>query len=110
MLISCFHAAGEIWPELGKPIARPPFIHELAVYCNFPSPPKLRIRSPLSAFNRKLKAIAEFKSQKQIKAVVEIVQQGGPQEYLRPVDFALYNAGVYQSMFDEPPQMVPLFR
>jgi LmbE family N-acetylglucosaminyl deacetylase len=109
-LISCFHASGAIWPELGEPISAPPYIHELAVYCNFPSPPKLRIQGPREALLKKLEAISKFKSQKQIKAVVEIVRRGGPMEYLRPVDFALYNSSVYRDMFDEPPVLSQMWR
>ena len=105
MLISCFHASGSIWPELGKSLSRAPYIHEIAVYCNFPTPPRLRIKAPQWAFLRKLDAIAKFRSQKQIQSVVEIVRRGGPLEYLRPVQFALYNAAIYRDMFDEPPQM-----
>jgi len=110
VLISCFHATGEIWPELGPPLEHPPYIHEIAVYCNFPTPPKLRIKAPRSALQRKLDAIAQFRSQKQIKSVVEIVRRGGPLEYLRPISFSLYNAAVYRDMFEEPPQMRQIFR
>lgn len=105
MLISCFHASGEIWPELGEPLPQTPRIHEIAVYCNFPSPPRLRIKAPQWAFRRKLDAISAFRSQKQFKSLVEIVRSGGPVEYLRPVQFALYNVALYRDMFDEPRQM-----
>lgn len=109
-LISCFHAAGDIWPELGKPLARVPYIHELAVYCNFPTPPMLRIHSPDWAMRRKLKAIGEFKSQKQIARLLEIVERGGPWEYQRPLDFSLYNPAIYRDRFDEPPKLKHVFR
>jgi LmbE family N-acetylglucosaminyl deacetylase len=109
LLISVFHASGDIWPELGPAHEVIPYIHELAVYCNFPTPPKLRIHAPLEALKRKMAAILEFKSQKQIKAVVEIVRRGGPWEYLRPIEFALYNPALYRDRFDEPPQLGQLF-
>jgi LmbE family N-acetylglucosaminyl deacetylase len=109
-LISVFHATGSIWPELGKPLKQVPYIHEMAIYCNFPSPPKLRITAPKGAFAKKLKAILKFESQKQIGAVVEIVERGGPLEYLRPIEFALYNPAVYRDMFDAPPQIGPIYR
>jgi len=38
---------------------------------------------------------------------VRIIERGGPLEYLRPVEFALYNSSVYQHMFEEP---VPVHR
>ena len=110
MLISCFHAAGEIWPELGRPLERVPYIHELAVYCNFPSSPMLRIHAPDAAMRRKLKAIAQFKSQKQIARLLEIVERGGPWEYQRPIEFALYNPSLYRDRFDEPPKLKTIFR
>jgi len=110
MLISCFHAAGAIWPELGTPLPRLPYIHELAVYCNFPSPPRLRIHAPAWAMKKKLRAIAQFKSQKMIASLLEIVERGGPWEYLRPLEFSLYNPVLYRDMFDEPPRLRHIFR
>ncbi|MBN2583560.1 MAG: PIG-L family deacetylase [Planctomycetes bacterium] len=110
MLISCFHAMGAIWPELGEPLTAVPYIHELAVYCNFPSPPRLRIYAPAAAMKRKLKAIGKFKSQKQINKLVEILERGGPWEYQHPLEFSLYNPGVYRDRFDEPPRMRTIFR
>lgn len=104
LMISCFHAAGAIWPELGKRIERIPYIHEIAVYCNFPTSPKLRIRAPQWALKRKLDAIGKFESQRQIKSIIKLVAQAGPVEYLRPVPFHLYNPHVYRDMFEEPPQ------
>jgi hypothetical protein len=35
--------------------------------------------------------------------VVQVVKRGGPVEYLRPLEFALYNPSVYQEMFEEKP-------
>jgi LmbE family N-acetylglucosaminyl deacetylase len=110
LLISCFHATGAIWPELGEPLKSVPYIHELAVYCNFPSPPKLRIYAPAQAMKRKLKAIAAFKSQKQIDKLVEILERGGPWEFQRPIEFSLYNPSLYRDQFDEPPRMRTIFR
>jgi LmbE family N-acetylglucosaminyl deacetylase len=108
-LISTFHAAGSIWPELGQPLEQVPHFHEMAIYCNFPAPPKLRIKAPDEAFANKLKAIMKFASQKQITAVVEIVERAGPLEYLRPIEFALYNPAVYKDLFDTPPQIGPIY-
>jgi len=106
LLISCFHAAGDIWPELGEPIKRTPYLHELAIYCNFPSPPKLRIKAPEAAMKKKLDAVLEFKSQKQIQSLVDSLAKAGPWEYLRPVEFSFYNPIVYKNRFDEPPRTV----
>ncbi len=108
MMISIFHATGAIWPELGEPLERVPYIHELAIYCNYPSRPKLRIRAPKRAFERKLRAIGKFQSQKQIGELVRMLEQAGPWEYLRPVEFGLYNPGVYRDMFEIPATMPPI--
>lgn len=110
LLISVFHASGAIWPELGKPLERIPYLHEMAVYCNFPTAPRLRITGPKSAFLRKLQAIGLFRSQKQIKSLVENVRQGGPIEYLRPIIFQLYHPYIYRDMFDEPPVIGQMYR
>ena len=104
MLISCFHASGAIWPELGKPIGSIPHIHEIAVYCNFPAHPQLRLKAPMEALKIKLDSILEFQSQKQIKSLVRLVRQAGPVEYIRSVPFHLYNPHVYRDMFEELPE------
>lgn len=108
MLISAFHSSGDIWPELGKPLTETPYIHEMAVYCNFPTRPKLRLTAPMSALENKLRAIAAFKSQKQIKSLVNIIRHGGPLEYFRPVEFQLYHPHIYRDQFEQPP-MADLF-
>ena len=110
LMISVFHSSGDIWPELGKPHTFIPYLHELGVYCNFPSPPKLRIRALLSALKRKMQAVLKFKSQKQIGSMVEILRKGGPWEYIRPLEFALYHPAIYRDRFDEAPRMDDLFR
>lgn len=110
LLISVFHATGAIWPELGPPLPRIPYLHEMAVYCNFPSAPRLRLTAPKSAFLKKLKAISRFRSQRQIHTLVENVRLGGPVEYFRPLVFQLYHPQLYRDMFDEPPTLGHMYR
>jgi LmbE family N-acetylglucosaminyl deacetylase len=100
--ISLFHASGAIWPELGKPLEVPPAIHELAIYCDFPEPPTLRIASNEAIFAKKLDAIAAFKSQKQIGALIKNVRDAGPQEYIRTINFRFYQPETYHHLFQEP--------
>ena len=100
-VISLYHATGSIWPELGTPLERTPFLHEVAIYCNFPEPPQLRICTPMSVLEKKLSAIAAFRSQKQIDAAVSIVRNGGPEEYVRELGFKLYNPRMYKDLFEE---------
>ena len=100
-LISLFHAAGNIWPELGKPLSRVPYINTYAVYCDFAAPPTLRMRTPVSYLENKLKAIAAFRSQKQISSLIENVRHCGPEEYIRAIDFKLYHPADYHNQFEE---------
>jgi len=100
-LISLFHAAGNIWPELGEPLSKVPYVHTFAVYCDFAAPPTLRMRTPISYLENKLKAIAAFRSQKQISSLIENVRHCGPEEYIRAIDFKLYHPASYRNQFEE---------
>ncbi len=104
-LISLFHAAGSIWPELGEPIGKVPYIHEMGVYCDFPSPPKVRIKTSQSHLDKKLDAIAKFQSQTQIVSLIGIVRKSGPYEYLRELNFKLYQPAAYYDMFEKKHHM-----
>jgi len=99
-LMSVFHAAGEIWPEMGTPLKKVPYIHEIAVYCNFPQQPQLRIRTGGSFLKKKLQAIAAFRSQKQVQSVIELIKAAGPEEYTRALEFKLYDPRRYRGLFD----------
>ncbi len=101
LLISLYHSIGEIWPELGKPLARAPYLHEMAIYCGFPESPQLRISTPQSYFEKKIQAIRCFRSQKQIEASVELVKKAGAQEYIRELQFRLYDPNEYTDRFKE---------
>ena len=100
-LISLFHSKGDIWPELGTPLVAIPYIHEIAIYCDFIDSPTLRISTPVSYLENKLKAIGMFRSQKQISSIIENIRRGGPEEYLRAVEFKLYKPSTYHDMFEE---------
>jgi LmbE family N-acetylglucosaminyl deacetylase len=99
-LISLFHAAGNIWPELGKPIKTVPYVHTFAVYCDFAEPPTLRMRTPMSYLDKKLKAIGAFRSQRQISSLIENVRHCGPEEYIRAINFKLYHPADYRYLFE----------
>jgi LmbE family N-acetylglucosaminyl deacetylase len=105
-LISLFHSAGNIWPELGRPLSKVPYINTYAVYCDFAVPPTLRMRTPMSYLDKKLKAIAAFRSQKQISSLIENVRHCGPEEYIRAIDFRLYHPASYRSKFDKKKAMI----
>jgi LmbE family N-acetylglucosaminyl deacetylase len=100
-LISLFHSAGNIWPELGKPLSRVPYVNTFAVYCDFALPPTLRMRAPASYLENKLRAIAAFRSQRQISSLIENVRHCGPEEYIRAIDFKLYHPANYRNQFEE---------
>ena len=103
--ISLFHAGGNIWPELGAPLERVPYIHEIAVYCDFPLPPTLRVSVPDEYLDKKLEAIGSFKSQKQIGSLIDVVRKSGSQEYIRSIDFHLYQPQAYYNMFEKKHRM-----
>ena len=100
-LISLFHSAGNIWPELGKHLEKVPYVNTYAVYCDFAEPPTLRMRTPIAYLENKLKAIGAFRSQKQISSLIENVRHCGPEEYIRAIDFKLYHPASYRNMFEE---------
>ncbi|MCK4813325.1 MAG: PIG-L family deacetylase [Candidatus Marinimicrobia bacterium] len=98
VLISMFHAGGNIWPELGKPTAAPA-AYEFGVYCDFPTAPNLKIEADDEVFQKKLNAILAYKSQEQIASLVEGVKAGGPLEYLREIEFRFYSVDNYKDLF-----------
>ena len=99
LMISLFHAQGRIWPELGEPTADVPRVYELAVYCDFPEPPQIRLKTPESMFENKLRAISTYGSQEQIGTVVDIQRASGPVEYLRELNFHFYDPQQYHELF-----------
>lgn len=100
MMICIFHAAGGVWPELG-PSCAVPEVYEMAIYCDFPSPPTLQLKCDAASFQAKLDCIAAYRSQKQIGALVDKVRGAGPVEYLREVGFHFYDANAYHGLFDD---------
>jgi LmbE family N-acetylglucosaminyl deacetylase len=100
LMISLFHAQGNIWPELGPPIAEVPRVYEFAVYCDFPEPPHIRIDATAEMLETKLQAIQAYASQEQIDAVVAIQRNVGPIEYLRELVFRLYSPAQYHPLFE----------
>lgn len=98
LMISLFHASGKIWPELGDPLDVPQ-VHEMAVYCDFPSDPHLEIIGGDGPFETKLASIAAYESQLQIAELVEQLRSAGPFEYIRDVNFKLYSPERYRSLF-----------
>lgn len=99
MLISLFHAQGNIWPELGPPLEAVPAVYEYATYCDFPEPPQLRIVTPHAMLERKLEAIRAYASQEQIEVLIEAQRSAGPQEYLRELKFNFYSPRQYEALF-----------
>jgi LmbE family N-acetylglucosaminyl deacetylase len=99
LMISVFHAAGAIWPELGEPLDKPPNVGELAVYCDFVDLPNLEIISDDETFQTKLRSIAVYKSQVQIERLVESLRRAGPYEYVRESEFRLFTPDTYKPFF-----------
>jgi LmbE family N-acetylglucosaminyl deacetylase len=99
VLISLFHAQGNIWPELGAPLPDVPKVYEFAVYCDFPESPQIRIETPPAMLETKLQSILAFASQEQIGGLVEIQRNAGPIEYLRELEFHFYSPQKYHPLF-----------
>jgi len=99
LAISCFHAGGAIWAELGAPLQRVPARFDYAVYCPFPGQPTLHLGSDDQAFATKLAALACFTSQRQIRDLVAAVQSGGAHEYLQRQDLDAYPPVAYRMLF-----------
>ena len=109
-LISVFHASGNIWPELGAPLGYVPYLHELAIYCDFPSAPNLRIKCSDRVFEKKLESILAYRSQEQIHAIIDEIRKTGPMEFFRNVEFKLYNPLKHNQLFDHPQPFKGMFR
>ena len=99
LMISVFHAAGAIWPELGEPLAEPPSVGELAVYCDFVDLPNLEVIGNDVAFQTKLDSIIAFQSQVQIDRLVDSLRRAGPYEYVRESEFRLFTPDTYKPLF-----------
>lgn len=98
LMISLFHASGDIWPELGAPVAVPEVV-EFAVYCDFPTPPDIQLIAGQAELEQKLKAIYAYVSQKQIASLVENVRNNGSEEYFRQIIFKFYEPKSYRKLF-----------
>jgi LmbE family N-acetylglucosaminyl deacetylase len=99
LMISVFHAAGAIWPELGPPVLIPE-VYEMAGYCNFLKTPNLQLEANQNALKNKLASIACYKSQKQIALLVDNIRKNGPYEYFMLNEFNLYNPAEYKQLFE----------
>lgn len=99
LVISIFHAQGEIWPELGEPIAAIPKLYEYATYSDFSSPPTMRIDVPDEFVRRRFEAVAMYQSQRQIGLLVEELRKVGGIEYLLEMKFDIIQYEKYASLF-----------
>lgn len=98
LMISLFHAGADIWPELGKATSVPEVV-EFAVYCDYPSPPNIQLIADEKTFEIKLQGILAYKSQKQIKGLVDNLRANGAEEYLKEIDFQFYDPKTYRPLF-----------
>ena len=98
VMISIFHAAGDIWPELGSPTDIPT-LFEMAIYCDFLTPPNIKLQSNEKYLQKKIEAIQAYKSQKQIESLVVNMKEAGPVEYFNQITFNLYKPKRYQNLF-----------
>lgn len=100
MLISVFHAQGNIWPELGEQLEEVPAIYEYSTYSDFSTFPTIRIRTCDELFEKKLEAIMAYESQEQIVLLVNGIKASGTQEYLREMPLDILPPHKYDKLFD----------
>ncbi|WP_020610773.1 PIG-L deacetylase family protein [Sediminispirochaeta bajacaliforniensis] len=99
LIISLFHATGDIWPELGKTLAEVPQIFEYPIYCALSGEPDYCLAADKEGFGAKLAAIAAYQSQRQISALLDKVRSGGGYEFFRRIRFDLYDPHDYLALF-----------
>ena len=99
LIISIFHAQGQIWPELGAPIPVIPKLYEYPTYNDFVAPPTMRVRVSDDLVEKRLAGIALYKSQLQIDMVVNELRKTGGSEYLLELSFEIFSAKKYESLF-----------
>ncbi len=100
MMISIFHAVGNIWPELGKPMDAIPMLYEYSTYSDFATTPTLRVRTCEELFEKKLDAIRAYKSQEQIELLIQGVKESGAQEFLREAPLDILTPHKHDKLFD----------
>ena len=99
MVISVFHAQGQIWPELGQPIPAIPKLYEYPTYSDFISPPNMRVRVSDDVVEKRLEGVALFKSQLQIDLIVQQLRRAGGNEYLLEMAFDIFEAKKHEHLF-----------
>ena len=100
LIISVFHAHGKIWPELGEPIAKFPNLYEYATYSDYIDAPNHQVKTSPDLLERKLAGIAAYESQEQIESLVVNIRSQGPREYIREMEFKLFNPQQYDELFE----------
>ena len=95
LMISVFHAAGAIWPELGEPLAEPPSVGELAVYCDFVDLPNLdELIHPQTADQKERARLLRETYKMDPEFMKEVGERYGPLEWRLPEAHAIYWAAL----------------
>jgi hypothetical protein len=74
-------------------------LYEYATYNDFASMPNLRVRVSDDLFEKRLEALALYKSQMQIDLVVNEIRKAGGNEYLLEMAFKVFSAKKYEDLF-----------
>ncbi|MEE9311360.1 MAG: PIG-L family deacetylase [Planctomycetota bacterium] len=80
--ISLFHAVGEIWSELGKPLAKLPALYSFPVYAPMASQPEFFVEASIDEAILKQSALLKFDTQSE---VIGRLDDGENRECLRRV-------------------------
>ncbi len=99
MIISVYHAQGNIWPELGESMEKIPQLYEYTAYSNFQTPPTIRVRINQDLFEKSIDSILAYKSQEQIEMTIDRLRRTGPKEYIREMDFDFFDPEKADALF-----------
>ena len=99
MQISLIHACSTIWPELGEGIPALPAVYEYATYSDFIEIPQIKLVTSNELLERKMAGVLAYVSQKQIEAIIQLLREAGPIEYIRELNFHRYSPQNYKGIF-----------
>lgn len=98
LLISIFHASGDIWPELGEKVDLPE-IYEYPTYVKLDDDPEIMFEADAELLKKKMECIKCYESQLQIDSLVKAIEKAGPVEFFRNLNFELYDPESYKKLF-----------
>lgn len=100
LLISLFHASGEIWEQVGVVKKDLPSLFYGAVYCELDKVTHAVFGSQ-NYFAAKIRAIEKFQSQRQIDSLVNGIREQPPIEAFEKVSFTFHDRSRLKGLFSD---------